>query len=101
LQYDNQFKQATLQDQQQQRQEVQNHQVALKLGVNPAHQQQQHKAVIDTINQLLGQHVQHNQSVVKAIEGLAKAHSSKRRTRAVRDHKGNIIGSESYVAEAP
>lgn len=99
MQYDQQFKQAGLQDQQRQRQEMMNHQLRLKNGQAPDDRQNEINHVVQTINQLMGKGHEHHQALSGAIQNLTKAQKARRRTKGVRDHKGNIIGSESYTVD--
>lgn len=100
LQYDHQIKSAQLQDQQRQRQEVMNHQLRIQHGgVSPDDRQNEMNNVVQTISQLLGKSHEHHQALSGAISNLTKAQKAKRRTRGVRDNKGNIIGSESYSVD--
>jgi hypothetical protein len=99
LQYEQQFKQAGLADQQRQRQEMMSHQLRLKNGAAPEDRQNEINQVVQTISQLMGKSHEHHQALHGAISNLTKAQKAKRRTRGVRDHKGNIIGSESYTVD--
>lgn len=96
---DQQQKQLALQDQSRAREDGNNHQIAMKFGVNPGDRSKEMSTIVQTMHHLLGQNQQHSAALTSAITDLAKAHRAPRRTKAVRDHKGGIIGSESRAIE--
>lgn len=49
------------------------------------------------LQHLLGRSEEHAKMTHSALADLSKAHKAKRKTKAIRDEKGKLVGSESYV----
>lgn len=90
-----QHKQLELQHQQGATQESNDHQMRMKFGVAPGDKNKELQTIVQTMHHLMGHNQKHSEALTNAITDLAKAHRAKRRTKAVRDNKGSIIGSES------
>lgn len=114
---------ATIQDQSVARKQQMDHELRLKGGKTPEEAEEEVRQMAEALlqlshhlaqgqqmqlqqghehhkilHQLLGKSHEHTQHLSAAIQGLSKAHTAKRRTKAVRDSTSNkIIGSESYV----
>jgi hypothetical protein len=57
----------------------------------------EYEPLIEALKRHVEQEAQEVDAVLNELNGLTKIVSGRRRTRAVRDERGNIIGSESVM----